>query len=654
MASGYLTLSDTNVSAVSTWTGNPDSSGTIIYTTPVAQAATVTVTVPSTMTGATFNSAILSYTVSSASGTRKVCYTGGAVSVTSANLLEKLQAGESISIYFQFKATGNSGGAGAHTATCMWKDISILVDYTPAANMTRTFTLPGAGTFTLAVDTDSLCYGEGASLTMAVTASAAISSVALSIRPSGLSATTSFTDTVSLASGSSTSRTHTLSITSEMNTAMTSRVYNAQFLLIATLTDGSTVSTGWAGFYNSSSKYLTLLTSRTAPAISAVTWAESGTSHIATYGNYIVSRSVPKLTFTVTLDTSADADISVASRALTVDGVNYTPGVNADIVLNPITNSGSIAYTITVTDSYGNTGTASGTVTVLDYTPCALTGLAIARYVTGTDSTGATTYELDDDGDTLWFDGTITCQTTLGSGSNPWTLIITPDGDSAITVASNMTSSPYAYVNNKSVLTDTYANTDEFGFTVTLSDNFTTVTQYVTVPKAGGIFNIETTGVAVGKRVTEGTSSVPTFECDYYAYFNEGMIVKGGIIYEDADGVQSILTQDTGWIALTLTNCTQASGWAECAYRLKAGIVYVRGAVTLSSSMSSSSTTSRTLTTLPMTARPAANMLVNAGARANTTNIEIDSDGTVSLWNRMGAAIGTSEVISITATFPRG
>ena len=147
---------------------------------------------------------------------------------------------------------------------------------------------------------------------------------------------------------------------------------------------------------------------------------------------------------------------------------------------------------------------------MLAYTPPALTGVAISRYVASLNTQGQTVYELDDDGDKLWLDAVIAVQTELGSGTNTWALSITPAGGSTISVVSGSSLSSKTYSHDRSVLTGTYANTSTFTFSVELSDAFTTVTYQVSVPKAGGIFNIETTGVAVGMRST-GTEANPLF-----------------------------------------------------------------------------------------------------------------------------------------------
>ncbi len=350
----------------------------------------------------------------------------------------------------------------------------------------------------------------------------------------------------------------------------------------------------------------------------------------------IAGKTIPTISFNVTLDTSADSGIGYESRTLTVGEKIYKLSGNGGS-LEVFASGGMVDYVLSVTDSYGETTTLSGTLSILSYSPPTLRNVAISRYISTLDSGGNTVYELSDDGTSLWFDASVTCQTVLGSGTNEWSLRI-----NSVTVESS-TLPQKTYLNDRSILSGTYPSTDELDFTIELSDTFTTITYTVNVPKAGGIFNIEKTGVAIGMRST-GTEANPLFQSAFPSFF------LGGVY--GADGGRIDQVHDTGWLVLTLMNCSQATGWAACAVRVKEGVVFVRGAVILSASMSSSSTTSRQLTTLPEGCRPAANMLVNAGSRANVSSIEIDADGKVMLWNRLGAALGTNEVISLTATFP--
>ena len=84
MAIGYLTLDKNSAGALSTWSGYESGYGEIRYTTPSTDTELVTVSIPAEMSGATFNSATLTYTLSSDSGTRKVQFAGGGGDVTNA------------------------------------------------------------------------------------------------------------------------------------------------------------------------------------------------------------------------------------------------------------------------------------------------------------------------------------------------------------------------------------------------------------------------------------------------------------------------------------------------------------------------------------------------------------------------------------------
>ena len=307
MAIGYLTLSSNQAGAISTWTCimYPDGPA---YTTPTTDSQTITVSVPAEMQGATFNSATLSYSVSSGSGTRKVCYTGGAVNVTSANLLEKLQNGESLNMYFQFKATGGTGGEGSHSANCTWTNIAIIVDYTPATGITGNVTVTNAGTAVYSLERASLASGE--SITIGITArpTVAITRVTTEIRPGSLSQTMSYTTDKSVAANGGASLSYTLEIPAAMDTAMTNRIYVAQIRISFLGNNGTTYTGGWVAMADASSEQpFKLLKSRSAPVINGVSWGEIGTSHISSYGGLVAGKTIPTISFRVILDTSADS-----------------------------------------------------------------------------------------------------------------------------------------------------------------------------------------------------------------------------------------------------------------------------------------------------------------------------------------------------------
>ena len=644
MAIGYLTLSSNQAGAISTWTCimYPDGPA---YTTPTWGGQAITVTVPAEMQGATFNSATLTYTVSSPSGTRYVRYNGESVSVGNSNLLERLIAGGNLDLYFSYKATGGTGGEGAHSASCTWNNITITVDYTPATGLTGSATITNAGSAIYSLEKASLAYGESITFGLTVRPTVAITKVTTLIYPGSLTTGITLSTDKNVAANGGASLAYTLAITDAVYAAMTQRTHNAQIQITLTGANGTNYTTGRIQCEDATSlQRFKLLKTRNAPVISGVSWGESGTSHISTYGNLISGKTVPTISFSVTLDTDADSGIGYEGRTLTVGNKTYTLSANSG-TLNSIVESGSVVYTITVTDSYGQTGTLSGTITVLAYTAPSLRNVAINRYITTVNSGGSTVYELDDDGTSLRFDAEITVQTSLGSGTNKWSLKITPAGGTVINAVTNSSTASVTYTHNRTFITGSYANTSSFDFTVELSDAFTTITYQVNVPKAGGIFNIETTGVAVGMRST-GTDANPLFQSAYPAYFLAGAY--------GADGNRIDVSDDTGWQAVTLVNSAAYDSTTTPMARRRNKVIYIKGAIKLNATLSSyaQGATNRTqIGTLPTGIRPADNYQFSIVADARYIKLIIETDGKMYLMNHCGNAVGASLKISLACSF---
>ena len=568
--------------------------------------------------------------------------------VTNASMLQRLQNGDtSIQVVFRYHANGGTGGSGTFTGEASWSNFSVTVTYTAINGITGTATITSGGTVTYSVDTPSLASGETAVLGIYAQPSVAITGVTAVIRPGTLTAgQMTFSVARSIAAGSSGSFSFSLELTSAILAAMTNRVYAAQLQVSFTISGGTTYSSSWVNVTNADDgKAFRFVKTRTAPAISGITWSESGTTHITQFGHPVQGKTVPILGFTVTLDTAADPGISVGSRQIAIDGKTYTPGGNS-CTLAVIAASGSVAYTITVTDSYAQSTTYNGTVTVLAYTPPSLTGLDINRYASYLDSGGHTVYELDDDGNKMWFDGIVAVQTSLGSGTNRWTLKITPSGGTVITAVSSSSTASVTYTHERSFLTGTFDNTVSYDFTVTLSDQLTTKTYEVNVPKAGGYFNIEKTGVAVGMRST-GTVANPLFQSAYPAHFQAGIYGSDGNRIDVPD-------DDTGWQSMTLVGCTEFDTGTPVRVRKKNGVVYIRGAIKLNTQMSSyaQAATNRTqIATLPSAMAPAYNYQFSIVAEARYLKLIIETDGKMYLMNHCGNAIGTGVKIPLAYDF---
>lgn len=651
MASTTLQTSKTEAYAASTWTGTYNVGGSFSYSNPTTGSDTITVTVPAALAGVTFTSASVSYTsILTKAGSRSVKFSDTNADVTNASMLQRLQNGDtSMQVVFRYHANGGTGGSGTHTGEASWSNFSVTVTYTDVNGITGTATITSCGTATYSVDTPSLAAGETAVLSIYAQPTKDITGVSVVIRPGTLTGgQMSFSAARSIASGGSGSFSFTLELTTAVLTAMTNRVYAAQMQVSFTTSGGTTYSSSWVNVTNSDDgKAFNFVKARTAPVISGITWSESGSTHLTQFGNLVQGKTVPILGFSVALDTSADTGITIGSRQVTIDGKTYTPGTNS-CTLAIINASGSVAFTITVTDSYGQTATYSGTVTVLAYTPPMLSEVDINRYSSSLNSGGQTVYELDDEGDRLCFDGIISVQTTLGSGTNAWTLKITPAGGSVITAVSNSSTAAVTYSHQRSFLTATYDNTESFDFVVTLSDQLSTKTVEVNVPKAGGYLNVERTGVSVGMRST-GTEENPLFQSAYPAHFLNG-IYDGNGNRIDAPGL------DTGWESMTLTGCSAVSGEPAMTRKLM-GIVFLRGAVRLSAALSSGSAGASTgklkIATLPAALRPGytVDKAIKMDHTAAPIRMYINSSGEVYLENRCGTAIGTNVDINLGITY---
>ena len=649
MASTTLQTSKTEAFARSTWTGTYNIGGSFTYSNPTTGSDTITVTVPAALAGVTFTSAAVSYTsLLTKAGSRTVKFNDTNENVTNASMLQRLQNGNtSIQVVFRYHANGGTGGSGTFTGEASWSNFSVTVTYTAINGITGTATITSGGTVTYSVDTPSLASGETAVLGIYAQPSVAITGVTAIIRPGTLTAgQMTFSAARSIAAGSSGSFSFTLEFTPAVLTAMTNRVYAAQMQISFTTSGGSTYSSSWFSVTNADDgKAFRFIKTRSAPVISGITWSESGTMHITQFGNLVQGKTVPILGFTVTLDTAADPGITVGSRLITIDGKSYSPGENS-CTMAVIAASGSVAFTITVTDSYGQTATYSGNVAVLSYTPPSLTGLDINRYASYLDSGGHTVYELDDDGSHLWFDGIVAVQTSLGSGTNSWTLKITPSGGTAITAVSNSSTASVTYTHERSFLTASYDNTTSYDFTVTLSDQLTTKIYEVNVPKAGGYFNVEKNGVAVGMRST-GTVEDPLFQSAYPAHFLNG-------IYDSNGNRVDVPDDDTGWQSMTLVGCTEWATDTPVRVRKKSGVIYIRGAIRLNTQMSSyaQAATNRTqIATLPSAMAPAYNYQFSIVAEARYIKLIIETDGKMYLMNHCGNAVGTGVRIPLTCNY---
>lgn len=278
-------------------------------------------------------------------------------------------------------------------------------------------------------------------------------------------------------------------------------------------------------------KYEDLIVDADPPTASGVTITDNG-GYSTTYGNPVQGRSNLTITGQYALD-ARYPDLT-SRHTLTLEDsagntiYNATQADDAEFDVGAINASGTVAWEYTVTDGTGGSATATGTITVLAYSPPSVTGLVVQRYTTDVDDQGHTTYVASEDGDHVWF--TFAATVTAVNNSNPWTLTLVygkqdDTDETTVTVASPSAGSTLTYTNSRAVLTAQIDPSHPWWFTVTATDAFglsSSMTGYV--DEATAFFDVEENGVSVGMR-SNGKANDKRFEVaeDYTAHFYGGI-----------------------------------------------------------------------------------------------------------------------------------
>ena len=108
------------------------------------------------------------------------------------------------------------------------------------------------------------------------------------------------------------------------------------------------------------------------PSITSVTVSEANTAVSSKMNFYVQNQSKCKV---VTVSAGAYSS-TIKDIAVIFDSVNYS---GDDITTNTLNNSGTISYSVTITDSRNRTATKSGTISVAAYTPPTITKSTVTR-----------------------------------------------------------------------------------------------------------------------------------------------------------------------------------------------------------------------------------------------------------------------------------
>lgn len=484
---------------------------------PEYDYATVTITLPSAMTGATFESVAFTYSRSQTSGTYSVKFNDTRQDVSNARILERLQNGDTeLVLLFSFRSS-----SGEKTMT--WSNLQIAVTYQPAAKINGTLTAADGSKVFYAIDVGSIARGETIPVLLTITPVRECNAISFAMRGGTQSNAFTVEPELSLPAGRDT--TITVNLSAPADYTMSSRVMAAAIKFVLWRTDNTYSESSWTTIG------MNVVRERNAPVVSS-TISDTSTAY-SKVGAFVQGKSTLRITATITLDTEADPSVAVASRELTIGGVAVEMGGNS-VDIETADLSGTITRTFKVTDTFGKSTTRQATFTVKPYAPPEILALQLERYTVVHPSSGGTE-RVPDDGSDLVSIKYLKYFTYWVNGRNAYTLTASWDGGSKVIEQGN----DGAWYSESwddwySLSTVSFSPTREYLVTFTLEDSLGgTATATFTLPMAGGIFNIEKGGVAVGKRVT-GTALEPKFECAYPATF------EGGVFDGDGNRIGSV------------------------------------------------------------------------------------------------------------------
>lgn len=602
-----------------------------------------TATLPAVLKGATFNSVSISYTKYYQSVGFAICWADGLYNYfTNESLLQKLQNRE-LDDTFTLQMVKYAKGVAQFT------DLVVSVDYNPASDVSGTINIGDSSVY-YSAPRNSICGDETMSMLLSVNPSEALTGISLEVADSARTEIVTKTVATPFPAGSATTAYVDITLG---ETALASRVNDA-YIRVGLITASGTTKSAWTKC--GTAKTLHLVRNRVAPSVTVTVTDTS--SALAYFGKYVATKSTPRFTLTATLDTAADDTIALSARSLTLtNGVQSQSfeGGNNVIDVDELIVSGAVSYTVTVTDTYGVSGTKTGTMEVLAYSPPSISALSFERYAERETAQGEVYYELDDSSPLIWTN--ITAAVSALNGHNAWTLeaeytddvqsVLGNTPSNSITHTVIMTSDTdgraISATEDRELFTPELLESSEWAITVYLTDYYGYATKTFIVSKSGAIFDIEKGGVAIGKR-SEGTELSPLFEVNYPAIFYNNVEFRN--------------LEPISWtsFASSLVNCSEVSTYTV-GFCVKMGVAYLRGAIHLNSALSSGSGSTGRLqiATLPMDIRPLyrhefAIAVDNSSVKILHAWIEANT-GKMYLENRSGYAVGTNLDIFLSASF---
>lgn len=229
--------------------------------------------------------------------------------------------------------------------------------------------------------------------------------------------------------------------------------------------------------------------------------------YLSTYGGYIKGKSKFKVVVTATKSHNS----AITSYSTTANGSTYT---SSSFTTDVLKTSGSLTIKATVKDKRGRSGSASASATVLDYSDPKITSLKVTRCDSDGTSNNQGEYVK------VTFSATVTSLNSKNSATYKL-LYKTTSASSYNTIALS------SYAGNYSVSSGSYifaaSSSNSFNVSITVTDNFTTVTKSTTASTGFTLMNFLAagTGLAIGK-VAE---LAKTFDVGLKTYFRNAVVM---------------------------------------------------------------------------------------------------------------------------------
>lgn len=268
------------------------------------------------------------------------------------------------------------------------------------------------------------------------------------------------------------------------------------------------------------------------PTISSVSVTETVSGLAAKFGGFVQNKSIPKFT----ISASGVYGSTISSYRTVISGQTYTSN---NFTIGIVRSSGTINYTVTVTDSRGRTASKTGSISVLAYSPPSISSFSVER----ANSSGAS----DDNGTYAHVSGVYSISSVNSKNTCTYKVDYKLASSSSWTTLFSGTGFTGNISQTKSI-TGGFLVTESYDFRLVISDYFTSSTLERHMGTAFTLMNWSNTGrgFGIGK-----VSEKDALEINMDIYDQFGTRIPNGLC---SYGGSNQIDPDTTMESLILTN----------------------------------------------------------------------------------------------------